>query len=164
MTIERDSRHVAAALRHSPDVPRTDDGWVKVSNLLRHTGLRRGDLDAVLAASGRYELDQHGLRIRAKYGHSVEVDLGAPCVPPDALFHGTRWAVVGTVLREGLSPMARQRVHLHTDPEVARRRGDALLVVSAALVHAAGHHFWDVGNGVWLADAVPAEFVRRWDR
>lgn len=160
-TVVRTSRRVASVLRHDADVPRTADGWVRVTELLRRLGITRAELADVLAASTRYELDQHGQRIRAKYGHSLPTNTGEPSTPPPVLYHGTQWANLTPILRDGLSPMSRQQVHLHTDPAVVVRRGAAVLAIAAQEAHEQGHQFYDAGNGVWLTSAVPAAFISR---
>lgn len=124
------------------------------------------DVEAAVALPGkkRYEID--GDRIRARYGHSVADRIERPsATPPPTLFHGTSAGVVPAILREGLRPMSRQYVHLSADRETAyavgrRRRGEVVvLVVDAAAAHAAGVTFRLGGDGVWLADAVPPEYV-----
>ena len=86
--------------------------------------------------------------------------------PPAVLFHGTSAAVVETILRDGLRPMARQYVHLSADVATARQVGSrrpgpvVVLVVDAARAHAGGVAFYDAGRGVWIADAVPAAYLR----
>lgn len=157
--IERWSRKVSRALRHSPDLPA--DGWVQVSALRHESGLSMADLDAVVAHSERFELDVHGTRIRARYGHSGEVETTEPTEPPDWLYHGTSWAAVGVILRSGLSPMSRSRVHLSVSPERARERGAAVLTVDAHAAWAAGQQFWDTGTGIWLTGHVDARWVSR---
>lgn len=160
-TVVRTSRRVASVLRHDADVARTPDGWVKVTELLHRLGITRDELTAVLDASTRYELDPHGQRIRAKYGHSLPTGTGQPSVPPATLYHGTKWANLTPILRDGLSPMSRQQVHLHVDPAVVVRRGAAVLAIAAQEAHEQGHHFYDVGSGVWLTSAVPAVYISR---
>lgn len=155
--VERLSRRVARALRHAPDLPR--DGWVSVSHLRRELGITREELDEVLTNSARYETDTHGTRIRARYGHSAEVETAAPATPPQHLYHGTSWAAVTPILREGLSPMTRSRVHLVVSPTRARERGAGVLVVAALDAHASGVRFWDTDTGVWLAEHVPAQWI-----
>lgn len=155
--VERLSRRVARALRHAPDLP--SDGWVSVSALRRSLGITREELDAVLTHSPRFETDAHGTRIRARYGHSAEVVTAEPSEPPAWLYHGTSWAAVGAILRDGLSPMARSRVHLVVSPTRARERGAAVLVVDATSAHAHGIRFWDTDTGVWLAEHVPAQWI-----
>lgn len=158
-SVERLSRKVSRALRHSDTLP--VDGWVPVPALRRSLGLSTADVDAVLAHSPRFELDVHGTRIRARYGHSAEVVTTDPTEPPDMLYHGTSWAAVGVILRSGLSPMSRSRVHLSVSPERARERGGAVLTVDAHAAYQAGQRFWDTGTGIWLTEAVPARWVSR---
>lgn len=160
-TVVRTSRRVASVLRHDVDVPRTADGWVKVTELLRRLHISRAELADVIAASGRYELDQHQQRIRAKYGHSLPTGTGQPSVPPAMLYHGTKWHNLTPILRDGLSPMSRQHVHLHTDPDVVVRRGAAVLAIAARTAHEQGQDFYDVGGGVWLTSTVPPQFITR---
>lgn len=157
--VERLSRRVARALRHAPDLPR--DGWVSVYALRRSLGISADELDAVLSHSPRFETDTHGTRIRARYGHSADVVTAAPVTPPQHLYHGTSWAAVGAILRQGLSPMTRSRVHLVVSPERAAERGAAVLVVDARGAHASGTRFWDTDTGVWLAEHVPAQWIAR---
>ncbi|MGV0624606.1 RNA 2'-phosphotransferase [Mycolicibacter minnesotensis] len=161
MSTVRTSRRVASVLRHDGDVERTPDGWVKVTEVLHRLGITRAKLADVLAASTRYELDPHQQRIRARYGHSIPTRTGQPTEPPTVLYHGTKWSSLTPILRDGLSPMSRQQVHLHTDPDVVVRRGAAVLAIAAQDASEQGHHFYDVGGGVWLTSAVPAQFITR---
>lgn len=60
--------------------------------------------------------------------------------------------------------MGRHHVHLSRDEETARqvgaRRGRAVvLTVQAGRMYGAGHPFYRSENGVWLAEAVPPEFL-----
>jgi putative RNA 2'-phosphotransferase len=112
----------------------------------------------------RYEIVDDD--IRAIYGHSVATAISYPAiVPPETLLHGTARRFVETILREGLRPMSRQYVHLSDDPALARltgRRRDpqpAILQISAAQAHAAGVVFYQADHGIFLARAVPPEYV-----
>lgn len=113
----------------------------------------------------RFELDPFGDRIRARQGHSVEVDLALePAAPPDVLFHGTPRRNLDSIRATGLDRRERHHVHLSPDVETAqrvgRRRGAAVvLAVDAAAMTAAGVAFWRTGNGVWLTDRVPPEHI-----
>lgn len=82
MSTVRTSRRIAHALRHDADVQRTADGWVKVSALLHRPHITRDELTAVLDASTRYELDQHGQPPRTRAGRSAESRCAAPCHVP----------------------------------------------------------------------------------
>jgi putative RNA 2'-phosphotransferase len=61
--------------------------------------------------------------------------------------------------------MSRHHVHLTADEATARRVGQrrgrpVLLAVEAAALHAAGGAFYRSGNGVWLTEAVPPQYLR----
>jgi len=171
------SKRMSKWLRHDPEnIGLTLDpaGWAKVDDLIRLAKTRghrfsRTDLDQVVAENNkqRFEFDDTGSRIRARQGHSIEVELGyAAAEPPTALYHGTAETHVAAILREGVRPMNRHAVHLSLDLDTARNVGGrhgkpVVLVVDAAAMHAAGHTFQVTGNGVWLVDAVPPEFLRR---
>lgn len=171
----RISKTMSLVLRHEPDkagLVLDAAGWVKADDLL--AGLARLDLavtrpmlDEVVATNPkrRFEFSEDGASIRARQGHSVEVDLGyPPAAPPAILWHGTPERNRASIGKHGLLKGERHHVHLSTDKplmlEVARRRGEPTLVrVDAAAMHAAGHVFHVTENGVWLTEAVPATFL-----
>ena len=171
----RTSRRLSYVLRHRPDsvgIDLTESGWVGVDVLLRAlaesgTTLSREDLERVVRTNDkqRFELDPVGDRIRARQGHSVEVDLAlVPVEPPGVLFHGTPKRNLASILATGLDRRRRHHVHLSGDvgtaERVGRRRGPAVvLAIDAAAMSAAGHEFWHTDNGVWLTDSVAPEFI-----
>lgn len=173
------SKLLAYVLRHNPGelgLELTPDGWVPADLLLERLASRRGvrlsmpDLERLVAADpkGRYSLRDG--RIRANQGHSVAVQAvdPTPQTPPAVLYHGTtveRWERIRA--GGGLLPMKRHHVHLSIDVATAqavgsrhRRERPLVLRVDAAGMDAAGHRFLVSENGVWMADAVPAEFLR----
>jgi putative RNA 2'-phosphotransferase len=171
------SRVVSHALRHEPwlfELELDDAGWVGVDELIaaiRGSGpewsaVDRGLLDRMVAESSKQRHEIAGNRIRALYGHSLPGLLRREVgIPPDQLFHGTTQSAARLIEENGLLPMGRQFVHLsvHNDiaVQVGRRKAGVLVVLSvrAREAHDAGVSFF-VGNpSVWLALAVPAEFV-----
>jgi putative RNA 2'-phosphotransferase len=170
------SKRMSNWLRHNPaSIGLTLDaaGWVAVDQLLANAAARghhfsRARLDEVVAQNNkqRFELDDTGTQIRARQGHSVPVDLGySEAEPPEALYHGTAQSTLALIWRDGLLPMQRHAVHLSADTETAAKVGSrhgkpAVLTVAAARMHAEGFTFSVTGNGVWLTDAVPAEYLR----
>jgi putative RNA 2'-phosphotransferase len=67
--------------------------------------ITRTDLDRVVRGNDkqRFEWDTTSDRIRARQGHSVEVDLGLPpAEPPARLYHGTPRRNVASILTTGL--------------------------------------------------------------
>ncbi|MFN2557266.1 MAG: RNA 2'-phosphotransferase [Nitriliruptorales bacterium] len=171
----RISKLVSRVLRHEPGlagVSLDEAGWTRVDDLL--TGLRRlgvelsrADLEEVITGGGkqRFELSPDRSRIRARYGHSVTVDAGyPPADPPPVLYHGTPARNLAAIRAGGISPMARQLVHLHEEVSAARsvgaRRGRAIvLVVDAAGMAAEGAVFHRLPDGIWLTGEVPAQRI-----
>jgi putative RNA 2'-phosphotransferase len=174
-SLVRASKFLSLVLRHDPGqigITLDDAGWVDVGALLdaaNRSGfaLDRPTLDRVVAENDkrRFAVSEDGTRIRASQGHSVAVELGlAPQAPPEILFHGTAIRNVEAIRRGGLVPGRRTHVHLSRDEETAisvgRRHGaPVVLRVAAGEMHRAGHELVVSENGVWLARAVPVEFI-----
>ena len=169
------SRYLSYVLRHAPQsigLQLDPEGWAHVDELIAGAArqghhLDRATLETVCATNDkqRFAFDQSRTRIRANQGHSVEIDLQlAPLTPPDALYHGTSERTLPAILDAGLRKMARHHVHLSPDEETARRVGarrgqPIILTVDAAGLHTADGVFYESGNGVWLVDAVPPQFL-----
>ncbi|MDQ3974101.1 MAG: RNA 2'-phosphotransferase [Actinomycetota bacterium] len=164
------SKTLARYLRHRPDavgIALDAGGWADVDALLdalarRGVRISRAELRQVVAEGDkpRFELSGDATRVRARYGHSVAVDLRhAAADPPSVLYHGTAAAAVDAILARGLAPMGRRHVHLSEDIATARRVGarhgrPAVLAVDAAAMVAGGATFLRAADGVWLTDAV----------
>lgn len=172
------SKEVSYALRHHPDeygLELDERGFVEISDLLNalnarnpKRGVTRTDLERIIDESDKKRHEIIGDRIRAVYGHSTSKRVEADAaMPPAILYHGTSRAAATQILAEGIKPMGRQYVHLSADIETALAVGarhdsePVLLEVDAATAHAAGIVFYRGNDKVWLADRVPAEFVKR---
>ena len=169
------SKFFSYVLRHKPDaigLTLGDNGWVDIAELVAK-GNAAGEVftaDDVLSVAAssdkkRFTISDDGLRVRAAQGHSVEVDLALkPSTPPDMLFHGTATRFAEAIMAEGLKPQSRQQVHLSRDEETAikvgQRHGTPFIFrVESGRMHAAGFKFFVADNGVWLTDAVPADYL-----
>lgn len=169
------SKFTSGLLRHFPgdyDLSVDDRGWADLDRVGEIAGRKydwadRRSVEAVAAVDpkGRFEVD--GGRIRAAYGHSIDVTLEDAAGPvPDVLYHGTAPEAVDAILAEGLRPMNRQQVHLSETVadarEVGARHADdpVVLVVDAAGVLADGHRITKRGRSVYTTDHVPSEYVR----
>ena len=166
---------MSLVLRHDParfGVELDSGGWTRVDHLLAAASRAGVPLDAatlrlVVAENDkkRFALSDDGVLIRASQGHSVAVDLALqPVEPPAVLFHGTATRFLDSIRREGLVPGSRQHVHLSADEATATTVGarhghPPVLRVDAARMQAAGHRFFLSANGVWLTEAVPAEYL-----
>lgn len=173
------SKTLSYWLRHKPEaggVKLDASGWAAVDQILAalsRAGLpdRRDDLERVVAESDkqRFELSGDGRSIRARQGHSIDVDLDWPqAAPPEFLYHGTVERFLDAILADGLKPMKRHHVHLSPDEQTARavgaRRGEPVILrIAAGRMADDGHVFRLSGNGVWLTDQVAPAFLERLD-
>lgn len=171
------SKFLSLVLRHQPQVIGMEldaEGWLPIEELIANANrhgkhLTRQLLDEVVETNDkkRFIISDDGLRIRANQGHSVEaVDLNLqPQTPPELLYHGTVNEFLDSIRKSGLTKQKRHHVHLSADEttatKVGSRRGKpVILIVRAADMHRSGHAFYLSANGVWLADAVPSEFIQ----
>jgi putative RNA 2'-phosphotransferase len=174
-TTVRISKLLSFWLRHDPDAGNLvldGEGWTPVEAVLN--ALAKASQPASPEAlqhvvdtseKKRFELSPDGARLRARQGHSVEVQGDwVAAAPPELLFHGTVERFLPAIRQEGLRPMARHHVHLSPDLDTARqvggRRGDAVILrVQSGAMARAGHEFFRTGNDVWLTSAVPPAFL-----
>ncbi len=168
------SKTLSYWLRHRPDaggLTLDANGWTSVdavlASLMREHKADWDRLAEVVETNDkqRFEFSADLEQIRARQGHSVEVDLALePLSPPDVLYHGTVARFVDVIRAEGLKKMRRHHVHLSGDPETAnkvgaRRGAPVILIVDAAAMARDGHVFFRSSNGVWLTEAVPAQYL-----
>ncbi len=168
------SKFISLVLRHRPDaigLALDSEGWADIETLIRlsqsHRPLTRALIDEVVATNNkqRFAISDDGTRIRARQGHSIEVELGlSPIAPPERLYHGTATRSLHAIRLDGLSKRQRQHVHLSADPDTATNVGTrhgkpVVLTVRASEMAASGYAFFRSENGVWLTDAVPPQFI-----
>lgn len=169
------SKFLSYVLRHEPEaigLSLDPGGWADIDELLecaRAEGrpVSRSRINAVIQSGekSRFTLSDDEAKIRATYGHSLDVDLNLePTPPPNDLYHGTAESTVPTIRREGLLPQSRQYVHLsstQTEAEsVGHRHGKAVvLVVRAADLHEDGHALYKSTDAVWLTRHVPPHYL-----
>jgi putative RNA 2'-phosphotransferase len=171
------SKFLAKHLRHAPEdlkLTLQPGGWVAVDDLLSASeGIGfRITYDELIECvetndKQRFAFDETGDLIRANQGHSTAVDLQLEKrQPPAILYHGTVDRFLASIMSQGLKKGQRHHVHLSKDVETARkvgsRRGNpVVLQVDAGGMHEQGHVFYVSANGVWLTDAVPADFLTK---
>ena len=172
------SKFVSGALRHFPEdagLELDEAGWTPVQALVvavesKYDWADRRTLDAVVSTDPKGRFERDGERIRAAYGHSVDVTLADTDEPvPDTLYHGTAPRNVASILADGLRPMSRKQVHLSGDVATAREVGarhaddPVVLVVDAAAMERDGHTVSGRGEATYTVDRVPAAYVSELD-
>jgi putative RNA 2'-phosphotransferase len=164
------SKLMSHALRHAPwqyELELDEAGWTPVADLLAALDVSRAQLADVVRDSPKQRFELVEDRIRARYGHSVPGRIACePGTPPAELYHGTSTSAATGILQDGLRPMRRQYVHLSVMREMAEtvgsRKGEVVrvLTVDTPAARAAGVNFLRGNEIVWLAEHVPAEFLR----
>ncbi|MCI4349246.1 MAG: RNA 2'-phosphotransferase [Thermoplasmata archaeon] len=172
-------RVMTGILRHFPDkygIVVDTHGFISVPQLVqaissRHRGyhwLRAHHLIAIAESDpkGRYEVREE--RIRATYGHTVEIDLDLPTedIPPELYFPVTS-DEAPLVLEVGLKPSDRKKVHLSKTADDARAAGSVrrpdpvILAIDTRAARGDGIVIMKAAKTVYLTDQVPAKFLRR---
>lgn len=162
---------LAKLLRHDKEALRLgkidEHGWRKVEEL-EEMGLSRELLDEIVSTNSkqRYEYSSDGKKIRARQGHSINVDVElAETIPPDVLYHGTATRFLESIYAKGLVPGNRLYVHLSADEataiKVGSRHGTPFVIkIDCRQMLADGCKFYLSNNGVWLTKQVlPKYFI-----
>lgn len=116
----------------------------------------------------RYEFSEDMTRIRARQGHSIQVDLELEeAIPPIVLYHGTAKEFADSIMKQGILKGKRLYVHLsttiHMATKIGKRHGEpVVLVIDAKRMSEDGNKFFLSRNGVWLTEVVDAK-VYYWD-
>ncbi|PSQ86915.1 MAG: RNA--NAD 2'-phosphotransferase [Bacteroidetes bacterium QH_2_63_10] len=170
------SKFLSYVLRHNPDALGLEldpGGWADVDVLLKRARADGRSIDRDLLAQmidhgekERFTFSEDGTKIRANYGHSIDVNLDlTPTPPPQHLYHGTARQTLSAIQHEGLRPQSRQYVHLSSTREeairVGRRHGTpVVLTVDAQGLDEAGHALYRSTDAVWLTHRVPPQFLQ----
>ena len=174
------SKFLSLVLRHKPEtigITLDKEGWVDVQTLIDNAAIYQKDqdfadltkdiLDEIVDTNEkrRFEYSEDGWNIRARQGHSVDVDLGyVPKDPPDFLYHGTATRFIPSIRSNGVDKRKRHHVHLSKDNDTAikvgQRHGQSfVLKIDCKAMKADGYSFFETGNGVWLVDNIPVKYI-----
>jgi len=172
-------RILTGVLRHFPEryqLAMDSRGWIELSDISRaisqrhpmYHWLRPHHLVAIAEtdAKGRYEVKDD--RVRATYGHTLEVDLDLPTENiPDRLYFPVTPEEATIVLEVGLKPTDRRKVHLSKTAADAVAAGKVrtpepvILEIDAHRGRETGLVIMQAGKTVFLVDRVPADLLRR---
>ena len=176
--LEELSKEISYALRHAPweyELEMDEEGWVPIGQLL--DALHRNnawkyvttkDIEQMIECSEKKRHELKNGRIRAFYGHSMPMKIiKEEKMPPDILYHGTARRFIQSIMEEGLLPQNRQYVHLSQDIATAENVGKrhdvkpCILIIDAKRAWNQGIKFYLGNEKVWLADAVPSQFIEK---
>jgi len=170
---ERLGRFISGALRHFPDdlgLMMDQQGWVDINLLCdimkrRYRWTTQERLMALVESDvkGRYETD--GSDIRARYGHSVDVELDYPENELLYLYYGVSQEEVDMLLENGIHPIRQRYVHLSTSYEKANEAASVhsenpiILEIDAEAAQQDGISIMSVNDDIVLADCIPAGYL-----
>ena len=172
---ERFSRWMSYVLRHNPErygLQPDRHGFVNLDEFLQVAARRYPDLGSerirtLIEAGGSSRFEVTGDRLRARYGHSIQVEpVGPPAEPPPFLYIGTEASASEAILAEGLKPADRSSLHLSTTFDealtIAQRKtaSPAVFRILAQEASKAGVAFFRESE-LFLTAHVPAQFLVR---
>lgn len=163
----RKSKHLAFLLRHDTNYAFDEHGWRDVRDLVRNQGYTKAELEEIVATNDkqRYEFNLQHTKIRARQGHSINVDVELKeCTPPDVLYHGTATRFLESIYKEGIKSGSRLYVHLSPTVEIAHKVGARhgtpyVLGIDCKAMVADGLKFYLSNNGVWLTKFVAVKYL-----
>lgn len=172
-------RLLTRILRHDPAshaVRLTEKGWAELDSIVAAVNRRRRLLrlwqpwteDDLLAfvATERERFEIRNGSVRARYGHSLPIDLGTIRLPPERLYHGTSSDYLGAIRMLGLRAYSRHDVHLTSDIDYAAKIAETHAGTSVTLGIRAGEacrqggmSFRQATEHVWLIRRLPVDYI-----
>lgn len=148
-------------------------GWRSVDEICKNYNYTQDLLDEIVETNNkkRYEYNEDKTKIRARQGHSINVDVelkeAVITVKNPYLYHGTSEKFIDNIKKDGILPQTRQYVHLSPDEETAinvgkRHGGETyIIVINAIQMLEDGEKIYISNNGVYNVNKVdPKYFVR----
>lgn len=161
------SRYMSYLLRHNPEGLKIDRyGFVGLDELYKKLKKRfpidRSFIYRSVERSRRKRFEIVGNRIRALYGHTIQVKMKLKEDKNTKVFyHGTTPEAASKILRFGLKPMKRLWVHLSPSVDIAREVGlrrtrkPVILKIDAEAARKSGIRFYKATDKVYLCSFVP---------
>ena len=164
-------KHLAFLLRHDENAFKSGiidkQGWRNISELVKNQGYTKEILEEIVETNNkkRYEFNQDKTKIRARQGHSINVDVElAEAIPPTILYHGTSTNALEGIYKQGINKMGRLYVHLSKDEETALKVGSRhgkpyALKINTEQMYKDGIKFYLSNNNVWLTEFVDKKYI-----
>lgn len=166
--LERKSKHLAFLLRHDKQYNFDRKGWREVSDLIKNFHYTKQELDDIVVwdDKGRFEFNNNKTKIRARQGHSIDVDADLKeKVPSTQLYHGTATRFLDAIYDKGILKMKRTHVHLTESKKIAienaiRFGKPAIILLDTEQMVKDGIKFYVSRNNVWLTDFVDPKYLK----
>jgi putative RNA 2'-phosphotransferase len=147
-----------------------EQGWADIDDLeraiiARYPWARRQHVEAMFDTDEKGRYERKDSKVRARYGHSIELDLDYPKADYDTLFYGTSEEEADRILEVGLKPVNQHYVHLSKTIEEAvkvaciRTEYPVIISVDARKAMENGVKVIDAGP-VCLSRSIPPEYLK----
>jgi len=171
---ERLGRFISGALRHFPDdlgLAMNQHGWVDLDVLCdamrtRYKWANKEKLLSIIESDEKKRYEIQGRKIRARYGHSVDVDLDYTENALPELYYGASREEVDILLEKGIRPLKQRYVHLSTSTEkaleVAKIHTDdpILILIDAAEAQKNGVTMLSATENIVLSEEIPPQYLK----
>lgn len=170
---EQLGRLVAGCLRHFPgDLGLEMDcrGWVDLTKLGsvvagRHRWAGKELIVALIQTDSKQRYEICDDMVRARYGHSVDVDLDHPENRRTLLYYGASEEEADRILEIGIKPASQRYVHLSSTAEKAwhvatfRTGNPRVIQVDAAAAQLSGVRMMTVNDDIVISEMVPPRYL-----
>lgn len=163
----RKGKQLSFLLRHDTEYRFDEYGYREVQDLVQNHGFTKDEILELVETNDkqRYEFNDDKSKIRARQGHSVNVNVDLKeTLPPDVLFHGTATRFLESIREKGILKMSRNYVQLSekidTAMEVGGRHGKPVVLgVDTKTMREDGIKFYLSNNNVWLTEFVDSKYI-----
>ena len=163
----RKGKQLSFLLRHDTEYRFDEHGYREVQDLVQNHGFTKDEIVELVETNDkqRYEFNDDKSKIRARQGHSVNINVDLKeTLPPDVLFHGTATRFLPSIKEKGILKMSRNYVQLSENfdiaMEVGKRHGKpVVLAVDAKTMREDGVKFYLSNNNVWLTEFVDSKYI-----
>ena len=170
---EQMGRLVAGALRHFPDdlgLEMDSHGWVDLAGLgevvrSRHRWASKDLVMALIESDPKQRYEICNGRVRARYGHSVDIVLDHQDNRLPRLYYGASEEEADRILEIGLKSASQRYVHLSTTPQKAwhvatfRTGNPRIIQADAMAAQLDGVKMMTVNEDIVISETIPSRFL-----
>ncbi len=164
---------ISGALRHFPDkfgLNMDRQGWVDIERLVitledRYQWFHREHLFALVESDIKQRYEVMGDKIRARYAHSVDLDLDLPLNKLPELYYGATEEEADMILEIGLKPIKQRYLHLSTSFDEAirvaeyRTKQPIVITIDAQRAQKDGINMMKVNDQICISESIPPAFL-----